>query len=182
MERILIIDDEASIREVLTDILEDEGYEILTANDGIEGLHMMKTESVDLVFLDIWLPHMGGVDVLKKIREDFPVVSVIMISGHANVDLAVKAIKIGAYDFLEKPLDLTRVLTLTRNALELEKLRRENRSLRGTPVVEEKMIGESRGIQKIREIVQQSASSDARVLILGGQRYGEGAGRPGDPQ
>ncbi len=167
MERILIIDDEASIREALTDILEDEGYEILTAKDGIEGLHMMKTEAVDLVFLDIWLPHMGGVDVLKKIREDYPVVSVIIISGHANVDLAVKAIKIGAFDFLEKPLDLTRVLTLTRNALELEKLRQENRSLKSAAPVEEKMIGESPGIQKIREIIQQSAVSDARVLILG---------------
>ena len=173
MERILIIDDEASIREVLTDILEDEGYEVLAAKDGIEGLHMMKTESVDLVFLDIWLPHMGGVDVLKKIREDFPVVSVIIISGHANVDLAVKAIKIGAFDFLEKPLDLTRVLTLTRNALELEKLRRENRNLKRAPAAEEKMVGESRGIQKIRELIQQSASSDARVLILGDNGTGK---------
>ncbi len=173
MERILIIDDEASIREVLTDILEDEGYEVLTAKDGIEGLHMMKTESFDLVFLDIWLPHMGGVDVLKKIKEDFPVVSVIIISGHANVDLAVKAIKIGAFDFLEKPLDLTRVLTLTRNALELEKLRRENRNLKRTPAVEEKMVGQSRGIQKIRELIQQSASSDARVLILGDNGTGK---------
>ena len=167
MVRILIIDDEASIREALTDILEDEGYEVLQAKDGIEGLHLMKTEPVDLVFLDVWLPHMGGVDVLKHIKEDFPVVSVILISGHANVDLAVKAIKIGAFDFLEKPLDLTRVLTLTRNALELEMLRRENLSLKSYTVPQEEMIGESIGLQKIREIIKQSASSDARVLILG---------------
>ena len=173
MERILIIDDEASVREVLRDILEDEGYDVLEAGDGIEGLHLMKTEPVDLVFLDIWLPHMGGVDVLKHIKEDFPVVSVIIISGHANVDLAVKAIKIGAFDFLEKPLDLTRVLTLTRNSLELEKLRKENRSLKNSPLLEDRMIGESEGIQKIREIINQSAPSDARVLIQGDNGTGK---------
>ena len=167
MERILIIDDEASVREVLKDILEDEGYEVLEAGDGIEGLHLMKTEVVDLVFLDVWLPHMGGVDVLKHIKEDYPVVSVILISGHANVDLAVKAIKIGAFDFLEKPLDITKVLTLTRNALELEKLRKENRSLKNSAVVEDRMIGESAGIRRIHDIINQSASSEARVLILG---------------
>jgi len=167
MDKILIIDDESSVREAMKDILGDEGYEIFEAPDGIEGLRLMKTEPVDLVFLDIWLPHMGGIDVLKHIREDFPETSVIIISGHANVDLAVKAIKIGAFDFLEKPLDLTRVLTLTRNSLELEKLKKENRSLKTSQNMEDRMIGESRGIYKIREIIQQSAASDARVLILG---------------
>ncbi len=167
MEKILIIDDEASIREVLKDILCDEGYEVLEAPDGIEGLRMMKTEPVDLVFLDIWLPRMGGIDVLKVIREEYPVVATIIISGHANVDLAVKAIKIGAFDFLEKPLDMTRVQTLTRNALELEKLRKENRSLKTITVTDDRMVGESPGIQQIRDIIRQSADSEARVLILG---------------
>ena len=173
MERILIIDDEASVREALKDILEDEGYKVLEAKDGIEGLHLMKTEVLDLVFLDVWLPHMGGVDVLKHIKEDYPVVSVILISGHANVDLAVKAIKIGAFDFLEKPLDITKVLTLTRNALELEKLRKENRSLKNRSVIEYRMIGESAGIRRIRDIINQSASSEARVLILGDNGTGK---------
>ncbi len=173
MEKILIIDDEASVREVLKDILSDEGYEILEAGDGIEGLHIMKTEPVDLVFLDIWLPHMGGIDVLQKIREEYPVVSVLMISGHANVDLAVKAIKMGAFDFLEKPLDLTRVLTLTRNSLELEKLRKENRSLRTSRTPDDKMVGGSAGIRQIREIIAQSADSEARVLILGDNGTGK---------
>jgi len=167
MEKILIIDDEPSVREVLKDILSDEGYEILEAADGIEGLRLMKTEMVDLVFLDIWLPQMGGIDVLKILKEEYPLVSVLIISGHANVDLAVKAIKMGAFDFLEKPLDLTRVLTLTRNALELEKLKKENRSLKTTSVPDDQMIGESPGIRQIREIVRQSADSEARVLILG---------------
>ncbi|OQY32710.1 MAG: Fis family transcriptional regulator [Spirochaetaceae bacterium 4572_59] len=146
---------------------------MMEAKDGIEGLHFLKTEVADLIFLDIWLPHMGGVDVLKHIKEDFPVIPVIMISGHANVDLAVNAIKIGAYDFLEKPLDLTRFLTLTRNALELEQLRKENRSLKNSSVKEDQMIGESRSIKKIREIVNQSAPSDARVLILGDNGTGK---------
>ena len=134
---------------------------------------MMKTEPVDLVFLDIWLPKMGGIDVLKLIREEYPVVSVLIISGHANVDLAVKAIKMGAFDFLEKPLDLTRVLTLSRNALELEKLKKENRSLKTAVVPDDQMIGESPEIRQIREIVKQSADSDARVMILGDNGTGK---------
>lgn len=173
MEKILIIDDEPSVREVLKDILSDEGYEVLEAPDGIEGLRIMKTEPIDLVFLDIWLPQMGGIDVLKLIKEEYPVVSVLIISGHANVDLAVKAIKMGAFDFLEKPLDLTRVLTLSRNALELEKLKKENRSLKTARVPDDQMIGESPGIKQIREIIAQSADSEARVLILGDNGTGK---------
>jgi two-component system nitrogen regulation response regulator NtrX len=173
MEKILIIDDEPSVREVLNDILSDEGYEILEAPDGVEGLRMMKTEPVDLVFLDIWLPKMGGIDVLKVIREEYPVVSVLIISGHANVDLAVKAIKMGAFDFLEKPLDMTRVLTLSRNALELEKLRKENRSLKTTAVPDDQMVGESAEIRQIRDIIKQSADSEARVMILGDNGTGK---------
>jgi two-component system nitrogen regulation response regulator NtrX len=173
MERILIIDDEPSVRDVLKDILSDEGYEVLEAPDGIEGLRMMKTEPVDLVFLDIWLPRMGGIEVLKILREEYPVVSVLIISGHANVDLAVKAIKMGAFDFLEKPLDLTRVITLSRNAIELEKLKKENRSLKTAGVLDDQMIGESEGIRQIREIIKQSADSDARVMILGDNGTGK---------
>ncbi|MBF9015353.1 MULTISPECIES: sigma-54 dependent transcriptional regulator [unclassified Oceanispirochaeta] len=173
MEKILIIDDEASVREVLKDILSDEGYEVLEAPDGIEGLRIMKTEPVDLVFLDIWLPKMGGIDVLKIIKEEYPVISVLIISGHANVDLAVKAIKIGAFDFLEKPLDLTRVLTLSRNALELEKLKKENRSLKTARVPDDQMVGSSLGMLQIREIISQTADSEARVLILGDNGTGK---------
>jgi two-component system, NtrC family, nitrogen regulation response regulator NtrX len=173
MEKILIIDDEASVREVLKDILSDEGYEVLEAPDGIEGLRIMKTEPIDLVFLDIWLPKMGGIDVLKLIKEEYPVVSVLIISGHANVDLAVKAIKMGAFDFLEKPLDLTKVLTLSRNALELEKLKKENRSLKTARVPDDQMIGESSGIKQIRDIIAQSADSEARVFILGDNGTGK---------
>lgn len=173
MEKILIIDDEASVREVLKDILSDEGYEVLEAPDGIVGLRLLKTEPIDLVFLDIWLPQMGGIDVLKIIKEEYPVVSVLIISGHANVDLAVKAIKMGAFDFLEKPLDLNKVLTLSRNALELEKLKKENRSLKTARVPDDQMIGDSQGIKQIRDIIAQSADSEARVLILGDNGTGK---------
>lgn len=168
MKSILIIDDEKSIREVLTDILEDESYRVFEAPDGIQGLKVMKGEVIDLVFLDIWLPLKGGIDVLKDIREEFPLVPVIIISGHANVDLAVKAIKMGAFDFMEKPLDITRVQTLSRNALELESLRKENLSLRSLEnPKEDKMVGESPGIRQIRELINQSADTEARIFILG---------------
>ncbi len=100
MSTILIIDDEPGVRSVLKDILEDEKYQVFTAGDGYSGLALMEKETIDLVILDVWMPNMGGVDVLKKIKETYPLVEVIMISGHANIDLAVKAVKLGAFDFL----------------------------------------------------------------------------------
>lgn len=106
MSTILVIDDEPGIRTVLTDILEDEKYTVITAGDGFEGLSILKDNNIDLVILDIWLPNMGGIDVLKEIKAEYSDLEVIIISGHANIDLAVKAVKLGAFDFLEKPLSL----------------------------------------------------------------------------
>ncbi|HEQ71915.1 MAG TPA: sigma-54-dependent Fis family transcriptional regulator [Spirochaetia bacterium] len=167
MPSILIIDDEQGIRAVLKDVLEDEGYSVLLAEDGLKGLSLLETNAVDLVILDVWLPNMGGIDVLKRIREDFSDVEVIIISGHANIDLAVKAVKMGAFDFLEKPLSLERTITVVRNALALEGLRKENRNLKNTLFVEDQMVGQSKQIRKIRDLIEQSAASDARILILG---------------
>jgi two-component system nitrogen regulation response regulator NtrX len=167
MPSILIIDDEQGIRSVLRDVLADEGYDVLLAEDGLRGLSLLETNPVDLVILDVWLPNMGGIDVLKKMKADFPDVEVIIISGHANIDLAVNAVKIGAFDFLEKPLSLERTITVVRNALALEGLRKENRNLKNTLFIEDKMIGESEPMKKIRAIIEQSAASDARILILG---------------
>jgi two-component system, NtrC family, nitrogen regulation response regulator NtrX len=167
MPSILIIDDEQGIRAVLKDVLEDEGYDVLAAEDGLRGLSLLETNPVDLVILDVWLPNMGGIDVLKRIKTDFTDVEVIIISGHANIDLAVNAVKIGAFDFLEKPLSLERTITVVRNALALEGLRKENRNLKNTLFIEDKMIGESEPINKIRTLIDQSAASDARILILG---------------
>ncbi len=167
MNRILIIDDEPAIQDVLGDILKDEGYEVLHALDGLEGLRLLKTEPVDVVFLDVWLPGKGGIDILAEIKSEWTDVEVVIISGHATVETAVRAIKLGAYDYLEKPLDLGRVVTIARNALQLEALRRENAALRQGQFLEDEMIGETEAMHRIREIVGQSAPSDSRVMILG---------------
>ncbi len=167
MNNVLIIDDEPGIRTVLSDILTDEKYNVFTAEDGIKGLELLEKKSISVVILDIWLPNMGGMDVLKKIKTDHKEIEVIIISGHANIDLAVKAVKLGAFDFLEKPLSLERVVTLVRNALRLEDLRKENKALRGSLFMEDRMIGAGPRMRKIKELITQSARSDAKILILG---------------
>jgi two-component system, NtrC family, nitrogen regulation response regulator NtrX len=164
---ILIIDDEPGIRTVLRDVLQDEGYTVQAAEDGLEGLALLSSAPADLVFLDVWLPNMGGIDVLKRIRQAYPETEVIMISGHANINLAVQAVKIGAFDFLEKPLSLDRTITAARNALQLEVLRRENRTLKSSLFVEDRMVGSSPPMQRVRELIEQAADSDSRILILG---------------
>jgi len=167
MSRILIIDDEPAIQDVLGDILRDEGYEVFIAEDGLEGLRLLRIEPIDVVFLDVWLPGKGGIDVLEEIKAGWPDVEVVIISGHATVETAVRAIKLGAYDYLEKPLDLGRVVTIARNAARLEALRRENAALRQGQFLEDDMIGDTEGMRRIREIVEQSAPSDSRMMILG---------------
>ena len=167
MGNVLIIDDEAGIRSILKDVLQDENYNVFLAEDGYKGLDMLNTEPIDLVILDVWLPNMGGIEVLKRIKEEYRDVEVIMISGHANINLAVKAVKMGAFDFLEKPLSLEKIITVVRNALELEKLKQENKQLRNNLFMEDEMVGSHPSMQKIRDIIEQSAPTDARVLILG---------------
>jgi two-component system nitrogen regulation response regulator NtrX len=167
MGNILIIDDEPEIRLVLRDVMMDEGHTVHLAGDGLEGLSIIEKETIELVILDVWLPNMGGIDVLIAIKERYPDIEVIIISGHANINLAVKAVKIGAFDFLEKPLSLEKVITVAANALRLESLKRENRDLRESLPVEDEFIGISPQIMKIRELIAQSAESDARILITG---------------
>jgi two-component system nitrogen regulation response regulator NtrX len=165
---ILIIDDEPGIRRTLASILEDEHYMVFTAEDAIQGIEILGRESpVSLVFLDVLLPRMGGIDALERIRREWPHVEVAMISGHANVDMAVRAVKLGAFDFLEKPLSLDKVLTVCRNALMVQKLREENRNLKKTLLPQEELIGVSAEIDTVRAIIKQAASSDARILISG---------------
>jgi len=172
MKRILIIDDEISIQEVLGDILQDEEYEVLKAGDGPEGLELLSKEKVDLIFLDVWLPKMGGLEVLEKVKESYPEIEVVIISGHANVDMAVKAIKMGAYDFIEKPLDIEKVLNLASRALERKALKIQNKRLKRL-LNEEKMIGQSDAINHIRQLIEKSAPSDSRVMILGDNGTGK---------
>lgn len=164
---ILIIDDEDGIRNVLGDVLQDEGFSILRAPDGPRGLSLLKTEVIDLVFLDVWMPGMGGLDVLRAIREDFPEVPVVMISGHASIDVAVKAVKCGAWDFVEKPLSMDKTLAVVGNALKVQELKRENRELKAHLLLEDAMIGECPPMRRVKELIRQSAGVNTRVMILG---------------
>jgi two-component system nitrogen regulation response regulator NtrX len=151
----------------LASILEDEKYRVFTAEDAIIGIETLKQEIVDIVFLDVLLPKMGGIDALERIRKDWPLQEIVMISGHANVDMAVRAVKLGAFDFLEKPLSLEKVLTVCRNALDIKKLREENVSLKKRNPAAAEVIGTSAAMKAIREMVAQAADSDARILITG---------------
>ena len=150
MSHILVIDDEPGIRNVLRDVFEDENYRVSVAEDGYEGLKKCESESIDLVLLDVWLPNMGGIDVLKKIKDVYPDIEAIIISGHANIGLAVQAVKIGAFDFLEKPLSLEKTITVVRNALKMRNLRYENKSLKDSILLEDQMIGHSPPMQKVK--------------------------------
>ncbi|GHV56300.1 sigma-54-dependent Fis family transcriptional regulator [Spirochaetia bacterium] len=165
---ILIIDDEPGIRRTLASILEDEGYKVQTAEDAVLGLEILNRETIDLVFLDVLLPKLGGMEALEQIRKDWPTVEVVIISGHANIDMAVRAVKLGAFDFLEKPLSLDKVLTICRNALTVQKLRKENQNLKKIAgLTKDEIIGTSKEIANIRALIKQAAASDARILITG---------------
>jgi len=167
MSHILVIDDEPGIRTVLRDVLDDEGYRVTLAEDGFEGLDILRDRAVDLVLLDVWLPNKGGIDVLKEIKEKWSDTEVIVISGHANIGLAVQAVKMGAFDFLEKPLSLDKTITVVQNALRLKELRKENKTLKTSIFVDDEMIGSGRLMMRVKELIEQSAGTDSRILILG---------------
>ena len=167
MGAILVIDDEPGIRATVKDILEDEGYRAIAAEDGPTGLDALRHDSIDVVVLDVWLPRMGGIDVLKAIKADHPAVEVIVISGHASIDMAVNAVKLGAFDFIEKPLSIERLITAVRNARALSDLRLENARLKLTTVENDDIIGNSQAMAEVQARIEQSAHSDARVLITG---------------
>ncbi len=167
MAKLLIIDDERSIRNALKDVLEFEGYTIELAEDGIVGLELLKNNKYDLVFCDIKMPKMDGVEVLTKIMEDYPEQTVVMISGHGSVDTAVECIKKGAFDFIEKPLDLNRILVCVRNGLDHRSLVQETKTLKRKVSRKMKMVGDSPAMQHLRSVVERVAPTDARVLITG---------------
>jgi len=165
---ILIIDDEPGIRHTLASILEDEKYKVFTSEDALAGIEILKRELIDLVFLDVQLPKLGGIEALERIHKEWSTTEIIMISGHANIDIAVRAVKLGAFDFLEKPLSLEKVLTICRNALAIKKLKEENKTLKkANRIASEDIIGVNPLMGKIREMVKQAAESDARILITG---------------
>ncbi len=167
MANILVIDDEKSIRNTLKDILEFEGHTVDLASDGMEGLGLLPKKDYDIVLSDIKMPKMDGLELLPKILEIKNDVQIIMISGHGSIDNAVEAIKKGAYDFIEKPLDLNRLLITIKNALDKSNLVSETQTLRKKVTKGFEIIGNSSGIQKVLEMTDKVASSDARVLITG---------------
>lgn len=164
---ILIIDDEKDIRTALGGILEDEGYQVLSAESGVEGIDIARHELPDLILLDIWMPGMDGLETLEKLKALLPQVTVIMISGHGTIDTAVRATKLGAFDFIEKPLSLEKVLISVANALQLQKLKVENAELKRSVSTDYELIGESSEIVTVREQVRQVAPTSASVLING---------------
>ena len=166
-ERILVIDDEASIRSSLQGILEDEGFSVRTAASGEAGLALLKTQNVDLVLLDIWLPEMSGLDVLKRVRDMDEPPPVVVISGHGTVETAVAATKLGAFDFLEKPLSLEKVVLTARNALRQHRLEEENLQLRERVRARYHLVGKSTAIRRLRSEIEKAAPTNGRVLITG---------------
>src|SRR5260370_2655915 len=151
MSHILIVDDESSIRESLRGILEDEGYKTSVSPRGEDCLELLRKSSFDRILLDVWLTGIDGLEVLEKIRELQDPPEVIMISGHGTIETAVRATKLGAYDFAEKPLSLERTLILVKNAAESRRLRRENRDLRKQLQVKSGIVGDSVPLKALRQ-------------------------------
>ncbi len=164
---ICIVDDEPSILNTLRSILEDERYQVTVAKTGGEALKVIQMEVPDVVLLDIWMPELDGLEVLKRVREQFPHIMVIMMSGHGSVKTAVKATKLGAYDYLEKPLDLEKVTILVRNALNQRKLEEENINLRVKVERHSKLVGASSAMETLRQQIAAAAPAHSRVLISG---------------
>ena len=166
MPRILIIDDEAPIRRVLRDILENESYQVDDAATGMEALQLIKEHDFDAVFCDIKMPEMDGIEVLEAIRKESDV-PVIMLSGHGTIETAVEAIKKGAFDFIPKPPDLNRLLITLRNALDKKNLATENKVLKKAVKIQSQMIGESAPMLEVKDMIEKVAPTNARVLITG---------------
>src|SRR6056297_1452857 len=167
MAKILVIDDEKSIRDTLKEILEYEDHQVDLAADGDEGLALFKENKYDIVLLDIKMPQKDGIEVLEEIFKINYEIPVIMISGHGNIDTAVESIKKGAYDFIEKPLDLNRLLVTIRNAMDKSTLVNETKTLKKKVSKTYDIVGESEAITKVKDMIEKVAPTDARVLITG---------------
>ena len=173
MAKILIVDDERSIRNTLKDILEVESYQVDVVESGIEALELIKENNYDVVFSDIKMPQMDGVELLQKIKVNNPETPIIMISGHGTIETAVDCIKKGAYDFIEKPIDLNRLLIVVRNALDRTKQASEIRILKRKIDQRYEMIGCSPSVERLRKMIATVAPTDARVLITGDNGTGK---------
>lgn len=173
MSKILVIDDERAIRNTLKEILEFEKHEVDVAEEGVTGIEMFKASSYDVVLCDIKMPQMDGIEVLEKLQEYSSEIPVIMISGHGNIDTAVDSIKKGAYDFIEKPLDLNRLLITLRNATDKTTLIQETKILKKKVNKTYDIVGESAAINKVKDIIDKVAPTNSRVLITGSNGTGK---------
>src|SRR5210317_1523047 len=175
MSKILVIEDEAAIRRVLVKILSEESemYEVDEAEDGSRGLEMIKKTDYDLALCDIKMPKMDGVEVLQNAKKIRPEIPFIMISGHGDLDTAVNTMRLGAFDYISKPPDLNRLLTTVRNALDKKELVKENKILKKKVSKGYEMIGQSKEIIAIKDMIDKVAPTDARVLITGSNGTGK---------
>ena len=167
MHSVLIVDDEAAIRESLQGVLEDEGYKLATVASGEACLDRVRSKSFEVVRLDIWLPGIDGLETLQTIRQMESPPEVIIISGHGTIETAVRATKLGAFDFLEKPLSLEKTLILVKNAIDAKKLRQENRDLKKQLAPKSVIVGDSIPMKALRQQIQLMAPTNGRVLIFG---------------
>ena len=173
MSKILVIDDERAIRNTLKEILEYENHEVDLAEDGPTGIEVFQKGNYEAVLCDIKMPQMDGIEVLEKLQEISAETPVIMISGHGNIDTAVDAIKKGAFDFIEKPLDLNRILITIRNATDKTVLIKETKSLKRKVNKTYDIVGESEAIQRVKDVIDRVAPTEARVLITGSNGTGK---------
>jgi two-component system nitrogen regulation response regulator NtrX len=164
---ILVVDDEEAIVSSLSSILQDEGYEVSVAKSGAEALKTYMTDPPDLMLLDIWMPDMDGLETLRRLREVVPNAQVMVMSGHGSIETAVKAIKLGAYDYIEKPLSLENVTLRVKHALEQYRLEEENRSLRTKVQRKFELVGQSPAMQQLRQLIETAGPTNSRVLVGG---------------
>ncbi len=170
---VLLVDDEPDIRRSLSGILEDEGYQVVEASNGADALDVAREEVPDLVLLDIWMPGLDGLQTLERLKNISSDLTVVMMSGHGTIETAVRATKLGAFDFIEKPFSLDKVLITVANAINFRELRRENESLRRASSVQHELVGKSGVIEKIRSQVQRVAPTTTPVLITGENGVGK---------
>ncbi|MBO6068557.1 MAG: sigma-54-dependent Fis family transcriptional regulator, partial [Bacteroidales bacterium] len=171
--KVLVIDDERSIRNTLKEILEFEGHTIAVAEDGKQGLEMALNDAYDAIFCDIKMPNMDGLEVLSNLADSENEAPIIMISGHGDIDTAVDCIKKGAYDFIQKPLDLNRILITLKNATDKSTLVKETKILKKKVDSKYDIVGESEAVKHIKDVISRVAATDARVLITGANGTGK---------
>ena len=164
---ILIVDDEPSILQTLSGLLSDEGFEVTTAANGYEALKIIDTESPDLVLLDIWIPGIDGIETLKEIKKGNPTIQVIIITGHGTIETAVNATKLGAYDLIEKPLSIDKVIVAINNALNFRRLEEENKYLRKKSLEKNSINGDSPKTRELKRNIAKAAPTDTWILIIG---------------